>query len=444
MVLMIMRYSFFIAFTFCYLISFGQENEKIVSNHNNQVDGFIEGKKDEYSKDSLNNLDITFIDKIDQDWLDWLYNLSSFDSIHNSVKKQELKQVDFNTLPTDTLKSRLAYLDSKSPFNIEYNPGLESVIKSYLKNRRPLIEKMIALSAMYFPMFEEYLDKYNMPLEVKYLAVVESALRPNAKSRVGATGLWQFMYGTGKMFDLKISSYVDERSDPLKSTEAACKYLSKLYEIFGDWDLALAAYNSGPGNVSKAIRRSGGYKNYWNIRPFLPRETAGYLPSFLATMYYFEYAELHGFSKDKVEYSFFETDTVKVKSMIGFSHVSKILNVSENDLKFLNPSYKLGIIPSVKDRDYYLRLPVKSIGKFIENEQNIYKLANESFNNREKPLPKYYEMDSRVRYTVRNGDYLGKIANKFGVRVSEIKKWNGLKSDNLRIGQRLTLYARSF
>ena len=443
MVLMIMRDSFFIAFTFCYLISFGQENEKIVSNHNNQVDGFIEVKKDEYGKDSFNKADSTFIVKIDQEWLDWLYNLSSLDSIHNSVKKQELKQVDFNTLTTDTLKSRLAYLNSKSPFNIEYNPGLESVIKSYLKNRRPLIEKMIALSAMYFPMFEEYLDKYNMPLEIKYLAVVESALRPNAKSRVGATGLWQFMYGTGKMFDLKISSYVDERSDPLKSTEAACKYLSKLYEIFGDWDLALAAYNSGPGNVSKAIRRSGGYKNYWNIRPFLPGN-CGLLAFFLATMYYFEYAELHGFSKDKVEYSFFETDTVKVKSMIGFSHVSKILNVSENDLKFLNPSYKLGIIPSVKDRDYYLRLPVKLIGKFIENEQNIYKLANESFNNREKPLPKYYEMDSRVRYTVRNGDYLGKIANKFGVRVSEIKKWNGLKSDHLRIGQRLTLYPRSF
>ena len=334
MVLMIMRYSFFIAFAFFYLISFGQENEKIVSNHNNQVDGFIEVKKDEYGKDSFNKVDSAFIVKIDQEWLDWLYNLSSLDSIHNSVKKQELKQVDFNTLTTDTLKSRLAYLNSKSPFNIEYNPGLESVIKSYLKNRRPLIEKMIALSAMYFPMFEEYLDKYNMPLEIKYLAVVESALRPSAKSRVGATGLWQFMYGTGKMFDLKISSYVDERSDPLKSTEAACKYLSKLYEIFGDWDLALAAYNSGPGNVSKAIRRSGGYKNYWNIRPFLPRETAGYLPSFLATMYYFEYAELHGFSKDKVEYSFFETDTVNVKSMIGFSHVSKILNVSENDLKF--------------------------------------------------------------------------------------------------------------
>ena len=441
---MISRYFVLIPLVLFYLIGFGQQKKEVTSNQNNQINDFLENRNDEYGNDSLNTVNSNYVDKIDEDWMNLIYSFSSYDSIHKSGKKPESKQIDFNNFPTDTLKSRLAYLDSKSPFNIEYNPGLESVIKSYLKNRRPLIEKMITLSALYFPMFEEYLDKYNMPLEIKYLAVVESALRPNAKSRVGATGLWQFMYGTGKMFDLKISSYVDERSDPLKSTEAACKYLSKLYEIFGDWDLALAAYNSGPGNVSKAIRRSGGYKNYWNIRPFLPRETAGYLPSFLATMYYFEYAELHGFSKDKVEYSFFETDTVKVKSMIGFSHVSKFLNVSERDLKFLNPSYKLGIIPSVKDRDYYLRLPVKSIGKFIENEQNIYKFANVSFNNREKPLPKYYEMDFRVRYTVRNGDYLGKIANKFGVRVSEIKKWNGLKSDNLRIGQRLTLYPRSF
>ena len=159
------RYSVLIAFAFCYLISYGQEKEKIISNHNNQGDGFFESENDEYGKDLLNKKDSTFIDKIDKDWLDWLYNLSSYDSIYNGVKNQEFKQVDFNTLPTDTLKSRLAYLNNKSPFNIEYNPGLESVIKSYLKNHEPLIEKMIALSAMYFPMFEEYLDRYNMPLE---------------------------------------------------------------------------------------------------------------------------------------------------------------------------------------------------------------------------------------------------------------------------------------
>ncbi len=162
-------------------------------------------------------------------------------------------------------------------------------------------------------MFEAALDKYNLPLEIKYLAVVESALNPRARSRVGATGLWQFMYGTGKMYGLDVSSYVDDRRDPIKATEAACQYLSKLYEIFGDWDLALAAYNSGPGNVNKAIRRSGGYTNYWNIRRNLPRETAGYLPAFLATMYIFEYAKEHDLKIRKVDRPYFETDTLHVQ-----------------------------------------------------------------------------------------------------------------------------------
>lgn len=383
-----------------------------------------------------------YLDKIDSDWLDWLSNNRVHDSITGSIVDLNINSIEYAELPTDTLKLRLAHLDSKSPFNIAYTPGLESVIKSYLKNRSALIEKMITLSDLYFPMFEEQLDKYNMPLELKYLAVVESALRPAAKSRVGATGLWQFMYSTGKMYDLKISSYVDERSDPLKSTNAACQYLSKLYSMFGDWDLALAAYNSGPGNVSKAIRRSGGYKNYWNIRPFLPRETAGYLPSFLATMYYFEYAKEHGFTKKSPKYFHIETDTIKVKSMIGFDHVSEVLNIPKEDIKLLNPSYKIDIIPFIEGRDHYLRLPVNLVGEFIDKESEIYQVATTSFNNREKPLPKYYEMDSRIRYTVKNGDYLGKIANKFGVRVSEIKRWNALKTDNLKIGQRLTIYPK--
>ena len=158
--------------------------------------------------------------------------------------------------------------------------------------------RLMALSDYYFPMFEETLDRHNLPLEMKYLAIVESALNPRAQSRVGATGLWQFMFSTGKMFGLDVNSYVDERSDPILATDAASKYLNSLYKSLGDWDLALAAYNSGPGNVAKAIRRSGGYKNYWNIRPHLPRETAGYVPAFLATMYIFEFAEEHGFTSN--------------------------------------------------------------------------------------------------------------------------------------------------
>ena len=212
-------------------------------------------------------------------------------------------------------------------------------------------------------MFEQELDNQNVPLELKYLAIVESALNPRARSRVGATGLWQFMYGTGKMYDLDVSSYVDERSDPINSTKAASLYLKKLHGIFNDWDLALAAYNSGPGNVNKAIRRSGGYKNYWNIRRNLPRETAGYVPAFLATMYIFEYAEEHGFTRQVTDRPYFETDTVHVKSTITFNQISELVDVSEEELMFLNPAYKLKVIPYVKDKNYALRLPVRCIGK---------------------------------------------------------------------------------
>ena len=250
------------------------------------------------------------------------------------------------------------------------------------------------------------------------------------------------MFGTGKVFGLEVSSYVDERMDPIMATQAACKYLASLYRVFGDWDLALASYNSGPGNVNKAIRRSGGRTNYWNIRHNLPRETAGYLPAFLATMYIFEYAEEHGFKPRKPEFAYFETDTIKVKQMISLDQVSEFIKVDMEELQFLNPSYKLDIIPYVKDENYVLRLPLDKVGAFVANENQIYAIAQEELNKREKPLPQLQEAKDRVRYRVRSGDYLGKIARKYGVRVSQIKRWNGLRSNNLRIGQRLTIHPR--
>jgi len=380
--------------------------------------------------------------EIDQKWMDELYSNSLFDSIYSSVSELTYDKVDYPELPTDTLKVRLEAMDAKTPFNIAYNPSLESVIKFYLKNRREIMQRLLALSEFYFPMFEKELDKYDIPLELKYLAVVESALKPRAKSRVGASGLWQFMFLTGKMYGLNVSSYVDERNDPIKSTDAACKYLAKLYEIFGDWDLALAAYNSGPGNVTKAIRRSGGYQNYWNIRPFLPRETAGYLPSFLATMYIFEYAEEHGFKKVKPDFRYIETDTIRIKHMITLDQVSELLDVPIEQLQFLNPSYKLDIIPFIKGEDYVLRLPRYAVGKFVNNEEQIYAYVKSEFDKREKPLPQFFDSDTKTVYRVRSGDYLGKIARLYGVRVSQIKRWNGLRSNNIRIGQRLTIYPR--
>ena len=250
------------------------------------------------------------------------------------------------------------------------------------------------------------------------------------------------MYGTGKMYGLDVSSYVDERSDPIKSTKAACQYLSKLYDIFGDWDLALAAYNSGPGNVNKAIRRSGGYTNYWNIRRNLPRETAGYLPAFLATMYLFEYAEEHGLKPVEAARPYFDTDTVHVKRLITFEQISKLVDVSIEELTVLNPAYKLNIIPYIPAKEYTLRLPRREIGKFVANEDSIYAYVEEELKKQETPLPQLVKAEDRIRYRVRSGDYLGRIAEMYGVRVSQIKEWNGLRSNALSIGQRLTIYPR--
>jgi membrane-bound lytic murein transglycosylase D len=244
-------------------------------------------------KDSLAFTKDTIADKIDSLWLHHLVNSPLNDTIKYVLTGDKMVVSDLVELPTDTLKKRLKILDAKSPFHIEYNPQLESIIKTYLKRRKATFSKLLERARYYFPLFEEKLSKYDIPLEVKYLAIVESALKPRARSRVGAAGLWQFMYQTGKQYNLNVSSYVDERYDPYRATEAACKYLKDLHQIFGDWDLALAAYNSGPGNVSKAIRRSGGSTNYWNIRHNLPMETAGYLPAFYATLYIFEYANKH-------------------------------------------------------------------------------------------------------------------------------------------------------
>ena len=380
--------------------------------------------------------------KSDSLWLQQLYNNDLFEEIYGSITQQEVIPVDYEELPTEVLKQRLEELNARTPFTVEYNASLENVIKGYLKNRRKTMARLMAMSDYYFPMFEEELDRQGLPLEMKYLAIVESALDPRATSRVRAQGLWQFMFSTGKIFGLDVSSYVDERSDPIMATEAAAKYLKSLHKSLGDWDLALAAYNSGPGNVSKAIRRSGGMKNYWNIRQHLPRETAGYVPAFLATMYIFEFAEEHGFKSSGPAIPYIATDTVRVKKMISFEQISKLTHIDEAEIAFLNPSYKLGIIPVVKDENYMLRLPVDAIGKFVNNEDAIYAYAEKEFNSREKPLPQFQDQSDRIRYRVRSGDFLGKIAQKYGVGVSQIKRWNGLRSNKLRIGQRLTIYPR--
>ena len=386
--------------------------------------------------------DMALARRYDSLWLDELYSNDMFEQIYGSITTMTYEHVEYVELPTDTLKARLVEINSRTPFNVEYNPALESVIKNYLKNRRSTMGRLMALSDYYFPMFEQALDNYNIPLELKYLAIVESALRPTATSRVGATGLWQFMFSTGKMFGLNVNSYVDDRSDPLKATQAACKYLQALHKRLGDWDLALAAYNSGPGNVSKAIRRSGGLINYWNIRQHLPRETAGYLPAFLATMYIFEYSKQHGFKSDGPKIPYIATDTIHIKKQIALAHVADLTDINLAEVEFLNPQYKLGIIPVVKNQTYTLRLPIDKVGVFVSNQDTIYAYAQQAFNKREKPLPELNDLDKKIYYKVKSGDYLGKIAARFGVKVSQIKRWNSLRNNNLRAGKRLVIFPR--
>ena len=390
---------------------------------------------------------------VDSLWMKELTNLDLYNNLSDDIKNINMDQMVDYELPTALLKERLAAMDAKSPFNIEYNQGLENIIKSFLKNRKKSFERLMGTSEYYFPLFEEALAKQNVPLEIKYLAIVESALNPKAVSKMGATGLWQFMYQTGKQYGLKIDSYVDERSDPLKSSEAAAQYMTNMYKIFGDWDLVLASYNSGPGNVAKAIRRSGGQQNYWNIRKNLPKETQGYVPAFLATMYIYEYHKEHGIVPDRAPVKHFATDTIMIKKQMTFKQISDLLDVPVAQLQVLNPSYKLNVIPFYHDKNHYLRLPQEKIAVFASNENQIYAYTQYESDKREKP----FQMEKAIAakdtassiqeisgskttyYKVKRGDNLSLIASKYDVDVADLKKWNKLKSNVLAYGKSLKI-----
>ena len=353
----------------------------------------------------------------------------------------------FNTTPiapenlnSDTIKNRIDRLNKKTPLDIFLSSDVEKLIKKYLKNRTDFYAKNKDKINLYFPMFEEQLQNRKIPLELKYLPIIESRLDPEAVSRVGATGLWQLMFYTGLENGLKLNSYIDERMDPLKSTIAAAKYLEKLYKIHSDWNLALASYNAGPRTISKAIKRSGGYKNYWNLRPFLPRETANYIPSFIATMYILEYAEEHGIAIKQPPNTKPKIDTIYVKNQISFEHISSFLNISKEIIKKYNPSYIHEIVPG-KNKNY-ITLPEKLVDSIISNEERLYAYSKSEFDKQEKPLPDLYSIDSKIIYKIKYGEFLGKIAKKFGVKVSDLKRWNNLKSDAIKENQRLIIFPK--
>lgn len=437
--------SFFLLLSITMFSQKSVENKGNVKKEANKI--YLDSIKKTFVKDDLASC-------VDSLWMKELGNLDIYNDISNDIKTINIdEKVDYE-LSTELLKQRLAEMDAKSPFNIEYNPGLENIIKSFLKYRKKSFERLMAVSEYYFPLFEEALAKQNVPLEIKYLAVVESALNPKAVSRVGATGLWQFMYQTGKQYNLKIDSYVDERSDPLKASEAAAQYMTNMYSIFGDWDLVLASYNSGPGNVTKAIRRSGGQQNYWNIRKNLPKETQGYVPAFLATMYIYEYHKEHGIVPNRAIIKHFATDTILIKKEMSFKQISDLLDIPVSQLQVLNPSYKLNVIPAYHDKPHFLRLPKDKISVFASNEDKMYAYAQYESNFREKAFQvakatvvkdtlNYTQqpvaLSKTKYYTVKRGDNLSEIADKYNVSVADIKKWNKLKSTAVASGKSLKI-----
>ena len=337
-----------------------------------------------------------------------------------------------------------------------YNVQVRRFIELYAMKRRALTGRLLGLSHVYFPLFEEKLDKFNMPLELKYLAMIESALNPVAGSHAGAKGLWQFMYQTGKQYGLKSTTLVEERYDPLKATEAACMCMLDLYYRYKDWFLVLAAYNAGPGSVNKAIVRAGGVKNYWAIWPHLPRETQSYVPCFIAVCYVVNYAREHNLYPLDPGLLLTGTDTVVVRDILTFRQLNETIGVSMEDLRTFNPQYIKEIIPATDTTPYVLRMPSQYILKFVEKEKEVYAYKTKEDIDKEQLLKEASQIPETVTskpnkntktkssgtpsatyHVVKSGETLASIAKKYNTTVKAIKKLNNLKSDKITVKQKL-------
>lgn len=341
------------------------------------------------------------------------------------------------------VERRMQLLDLETPFDLVYNGDVQRFIDLYTQRRRAQMSRMLGEAAYYFPMFEESLEAYGLPLELKYLAVVESALNPRALSRVRAQGLWQFMLPTGRLYGLKVNNYVDDRCDPRASTDAACRYLRDLHELFGDWSLALAAYNSGPGNVRKAIRRSGGQKEYWAIRQFLPRETRSYVPAFIAVNYAFQYAADYGLKAEPPLFSYHQVDTLLLDAPVYFDQIAALLATDVQILQKLNPQYIMDYVPAASDASARrtLVLPANKAGLFISHRDSIRKLIALEAERKEELGRAAEPVVEHITHRVRSGESLGLIAQRYGVRVSQLKEWNKLRGHLIRTGQKLVIYS---
>jgi len=346
-------------------------------------------------------------------------------------------------LPDSVYKQRLQEL----PFVIEmpYNQVVRSFILRYTRRNPKQLAALQRKAEYYFPLFEDILCRYDIPYELCYLPVIESALNPMAHSHMGAAGLWQFMPSTGRLYGLEINSLIDERMDPIRSTEAACRFLKNLYSLFGDWNLAIAAYNCGPGNVNKAIHRSGGKRDFWSIYPFLPRETRSYLPIYIAAAYSMNYADMHGICPAAIEMTE-ATDTIRSSARQHLLQISTVLDIPIEELRRLNPQYARDIVPGGKD--YSICLPADRVTDYIDLQDSIlhYRAAELVHNRRAEidlmqktGLNGGYSVNGVTYYKIKNGDTLGAIAKKFHVSVKQLRAWNNLKNDNIRAGKTLKI-----
>ena len=398
----------------------------------NELLEFYEGKDENAITEEFQDIEYT------QEVSDSLLNIWYTHRAVNDLLEQEWEDsVRFESnVPDSVYVERIKRMNSF--ITLPYNDIVRGYIVRYSEKMPATMPKILALCEYYMPIFEETFNKYDLPEELKVMAIIESAMNPLAVSKVSAKGMWQFMYQTAKMYNLHIDSFVDERLDPVKSADAAARYLRDAYNIFGDWNLAIASYNCGAGNVNKAIRRSGSRK-FWDIWPFLPKETRGYVPAFVGALYTINYYKEHGIKPECVQMPV-HVDTFQINKMLHLKQVSELTGAPLEELKNLNPQYRHEIIPG-NEREYILRIPFQYTNAFIDNEAKMYTHNAETYFN-PVTIKKIKEGGDgeRIVYKVKSGDYLGKIAEKYRCSVASIKRWNDLKSNNIRVGQRLVIY----
>ncbi|MCF8415709.1 MAG: LysM peptidoglycan-binding domain-containing protein [Crocinitomicaceae bacterium] len=394
-----------------------------------------------------------FINTVDQSLMLFYQDYASKQEYDSIIKLLNYESTDLPKFTDEEYCARLEEMNKMSPFHLDCNQATLSTIKFFVDKRRGFIRIAMGRSDLYFDMFEEKLAEYGLPKELKFLAVIESGLRPQVKSRAGALGLWQFMYRTGLYFGLKENSYIDERMDPALATDAACRYFRQLYGIYGDWNLVLAAYNAGPGNVNKAIRRSGNKTNYWEVRPFLPSETQGYVPNFIAAAYLMTYHAEHNIIPVEAKVHNAQLDTMCLSLGVHMATITSLINWPTEEIKELNPIYKTSYVPQTVPAQC-ITGPLDRIGLLVGLEDSLYKLEKSIYSgttvvkpvvvvdvpaegdtvaidtNENSTEPYFY-------HVVKTGETMNAIATKYLVTVEQLMEWNALRTTNIYAGQRL-------